>query len=364
MKKIIISVFLIAFISCFAFGAPRVRIKDLASILGARDNQVMGFGLVVGLKNTGDSQATGFTKQAIANLLSKMGVTPQIDFKSRNVAAVMVTANLPPFAKSGQKIDVTVSSMGDALSLSGGTLLQTTLSGPDNEIYATAQGNVVMQQDLLVTDMPNIRKIQSTVGRVPEGALVEREVPVTLVDKGNVTILLDNPDFTTADRMSRAINSSGLFASVADAGTVKVSVANEGDAVQTIAKIENLMIEPDVVAKVIINERTGTIVMGENVRISSVAVSFQGINVSVGPVNLYSEGGSSMQDSSDYATLRSLMNVNVKQSDKTVSYVEQSVRLSDVVKALNAVKAKPYELIAILQAMRKAGALMAEIEVI
>jgi len=362
-------IFFLTFAICYLsfvialHAAPAVRIKDIAHILGARDNQIMGFGLVVGLKNSGDSQSTGFTKQAMSNLLSKMGIPPQVDFKSRNVAAVMVTANLPPFVKSGQKFDVNVSSLGDATSLKGGTLLLTPLYGADNNIYATAQGNISINQDDLMPNISPVRNSNSTAGRIPSGALVEKEVPVSILEKGALTIVLNDPDFTTATRIADAITESGLDAQIFDAGTVKVSVSDTQDPLRSIANIESITIVPDVVAKVIINERTGTVVMGENVKIAACAVSYGGIDVTVGPVNLYSE--KTFDDFSNNAdTLRLQTSARVKKSENMLNIAGASAKLADVVKALNSIKARPQELIAILQAMKKAGALKAELEII
>ena len=343
--------------------SPQVRIKDLAHVIEARDNQLMGFGLVVGLRNTGDSSQTGFTKQAMTNLLSRMGVVPQVDFKSRNVAAVMVTTTLPPFVKSGQKLDVTVSSMGDASSLQGGTLLLTPLQGPDDQVYAAAQGNISVNQDDLAPNIPPIRRQQATVGRIPGGALVEKEVPVSLAEKGYITIVLDIPDFTTATRMSDAMNKRGFVATAMDAGTIRVSLAGVEDKVKIISRIENLTVQPDTVAKVIINERTGTIVIGDNVKLSEAAVSYSDITVTVGAVDMYSEGDIS-EGTGATNTLRTRTTTKVNKKTSRLARVGPSARLADLVRALNAIRATPKDLIAILQALKKAGSLKAELEII
>lgn len=354
-------VFLIIGMSAVYAVSPAVRIKDISHILEARENQIMGFGLVVGLRNTGDSQQTGFTKQAMTNLLSKMGVAPQLDFRSRNVAAVMVTANLTPFAKVGQKMDVTVSSMGDATSLAGGTLLFTPLAGTDSEIYATAQGNVVIGQDPIATNLPPIRRSQSTAGRISGGALIEKEVPVSLADKGYISIVLDNPDFTTAVRVAEAIAKVGFDANAVDAATVQVPVLGGGDAVAVISRIENIKITPDTAAKVVINERTGTIVIGDNVTISEAAVTSGSINVTIGSVRIYSESDLEERASS----LRSDATAQIKRPEEgRLVGIPASARLMDLIRALNAVKASPQDLISILQALKKTGALKADLEVI
>jgi flagellar P-ring protein precursor FlgI len=230
--------------------SPLARVKDIASVLGARDNQLLGFGLVVGLNNTGDKTQTGFTQQALTNLLSRLGVVPQtVDFRSRNVAAVMVTATLPPFVSPGQKLDVTVSSVGDATSLQGGTLLMTPLQGADDQVYAVAQGNMVVGVDPASPSVPYARQRQVTAGRIPAGALVEKEVPVTLAGKSGITIVLNEPDFTTANRLVAAIRRAGFDATAKDAGSVTVQLGGE-EVVAMISRIENLTVEPDTIAKI------------------------------------------------------------------------------------------------------------------
>ncbi|MFA4905323.1 MAG: flagellar basal body P-ring protein FlgI [Candidatus Margulisiibacteriota bacterium] len=339
--------------------APPVRVKDIAHVLEARENQLMGFGLVVGLKNTGDSQQTGFTKQALTNLLSKMGITPQIDFKSRNAAAVMVTCNLPAFVKSGQKVDITVSSLGDATSLQGGTLLLTPLQGADGEIYAVAQGNVSVGSEQLIPNLQPIRQTRFTTGRIPDGALVEREIPVSIGDKGLLTIVLNEPDFTTANRLSEAILNLGFGARAQDAGTVVVAVEGGEDLVRIVSRIENITIRPDSVARVVINERTGTIVVGENVRLSEAAVAYGDITVSIGDVQLYS------QSVADSSTIRSETNAKFKTPGAArLTRLSSSASLGALVRALNSIRATPGDLVAILQALKKAGALKAELEII
>ncbi len=344
--------------------APTVRIKDIASVLEARDNQLMGFGLVVGLRNTGDRSSTGFTQQALTNLLSRMGVVPQsVDFKSRNVAAVMVTAKLPPFMRPGQEIDVTVSSLGDATSLQGGTLLTTPLQGVDGNVYAVAQGSLLVGISSGVPTVPYIKQKQTTVGRIPGGALVEKEVPVSMAAKGVLTIVLDEPDYTTADRVGLSIRRAGFDAQARDAGTVVVSMTAEENIVAIMSKIENLTVVPDSVAKIVVNERTGTIVIGESVKISPVAVSYAGIDVVIGDVSFFTEGSASdqAQDESRYRA-RSMAKLN--RTEGKLTLIPGGATLSGLVRALNTVGASPQDLIAILQAMKQAGAIKAELEVI
>jgi flagellar P-ring protein FlgI len=325
MKKAL-SVFL--FIICLtapvlAEQSP-VRIKDIAHVLQARDNQLMGFGLVVGLKNTGDSTQTDFTKQALTNLLSRMGIVPQDkEFKAKNVASVMVTAKLPPFVKAGQKVDVVASSMGDATSLLGGTLLMTPLSGLDDNVYAVAQGQLnfgVSPADIVsgVSD-----KKQNMVGRIMNGAIVEKEVPVTL-DEDFLAIVIDRPDYTTSSRVAKVLNDMGYTAKAKDAAMIIVSKDPSAETVDFVAGIENMTVIPDSVAKITVNEQSGIIVMGEEVKIAPVAISYADINVTIA----------------------------------------QESTISKLVAALNAIGVRPKDLIAILQAIKSAGAISADIEVI
>jgi flagellar P-ring protein precursor FlgI len=298
--------------------------------------------------------------------MSRMGVVPPtVDFKSRNAAAVIVTATLPPFVKSGQKLDVTVSSMGDASSLQGGTLLVTPLQGVDDQVYAVAQGSLIVGADSSYPNVPYARQTQVTVGRIPAGALVEKEVPVSLEVRGGIMVVLDDPDFTTATRVAAAITKAGYQASAKDAGTVQVGL--EDDPVAMMAKIENLTVSPDTVAKIVVNERTGTIVIGENVVISPVAVSYSGIDVYIGDVSLYSIGDST--DSGNYNAagdqrFQASTKAHFKKSQEKLTIVPASPTLASLVHALNTIGASPKDLIAILQAMKKSGAIKAPLEVI
>jgi flagellar P-ring protein FlgI len=366
MKKIfilLIMLFLFSGVASYAV-SPAVRIKDISHILEARENQLMGFGLVVGLKNTGDKSQTGFTQQALTNLLSRMGIVPQsVDFRSRNVAAVMVTANLPAFVRPGQKLDVTVSSVGDASSLQGGTLLMTPLYGADDNVYAVAQGSLLVGIKSSTASVPYIRRSQTTVGRIPSGGLVEKEVPVSLGDQGLVTIVLNNPDFTTANRIKDSLNKIGQEAEAKDAGTVTVSISGDLDIVPLIAKIENVTIVPDVIAKIVINERTGTIVIGESVKISPCAVSYSGIDVTIGDVSLFSEGTAD-DSSSGSSRYRARSMARLKKTEGKLKLLPSGPTLSMLVRALNQIGASPKDMIAILQAMKRAGAIKAELEII
>ncbi len=343
--------------------SPSVRVKDIGHVLEARENQLMGFGLVVGLRNSGDGSQTGFTQQAFTNLLSRMGMMPQsINFKTRNVAAVMVTASLPPFVRPGQKIDVTVSSVGDATSLQGGTLLITPLQGVNGDVYAVAQGSLLVGVDPSTPTVPYVRQRQVTAGRIPQGALVEKEVPVSVGNKGALNIVLDEPDFTTAGRVANSIRKAGIEAVARDAGTINVAYFSEENMVNLVSRIENLQVVPDSVAKIIVNERTGTIVIGENVKIAPSAVSYAGIDVVIGEMSLYSEG-QGLDLAQDESIYRARSMAKIKREEGRLSVVSGTT-LSSLVRALNAIGASPRDLIAILQAMKKAGAIKAEMEVI
>jgi flagellar P-ring protein FlgI len=307
--------------------SPPVRLKDIAHVLEARDNQLMGFGLVAGLKNSGDSIQTQFTKQALTNLLSRMGIAPEDkEFKSKNIAAVMVTAKLPPYTQVGQKIDVVVSSLGDATSLQGGTLLMTPMIGADDAVYAVAQGPIEMGfSGMEGGDVTPIEKRQTNVGRIVNGGIVEQEVPVT-IDQGYVTVVLDKPDYTTASRIVTAMRQAGISARARDAATIIASKEASQDMVDYISTIGNLSIVPDAVARIVINELTGVVVMGENVRIAPVAVSYGDVNV-------------------------------------TIASGSAGATISDIVAALNAVGIKPKDLVAIIHAIKASGAISADIEV-
>jgi flagellar P-ring protein precursor FlgI len=361
MKKIF-TVLLILSLSflvfCSAFGvSPPVRVKDIAHVLEARENQLMGFGLVIGLKHTGDSAQTGFTKQALTNVLSRMGMAPQDqDFRSKNVAAVIVTTNIPAFVKPGQKLDVTVSSVGDASSLKGGVLLQTPLMGADNLVYAVAQGGLSIGEGSGGDMFPTV-KTSHVSGSIPSGAIVEKEIP-TAFDQKNITVVLDMPDFTTASRVAESIKKLDMDAKAVDAATVIVPVFKGEDPVALIARLEVAPVVPDVVARVVINDKTGIVVIGENVRMAPVAVAYKGFSVSVGNINVATKVSDDMDETSSSAGLK------VSGPERSVYEIPYSASISDLVKALNALGATPKDLIMILQSIKAAGALPAEIEII
>jgi flagellar P-ring protein precursor FlgI len=344
------------------------RIKDIAAFRGVRPNQLVGYGLVVGLAGTGDSDDAIFTLQSMSSMLERMGVTVNPnDIKVKNVAAVMVTAELPPFARSGSRLDALVNSIGDAKALQGGTLVMTPLKGADGQVYAVAQGPVATGGFLVGSSTGDkVGKNFPTVGRVVQGASVEREVPFNLNQKDSLSLVLNKPDFTTATRVAQAIN-AGLMDHVArtqDSGTVQVAVPPSyyGNIAQLIAAIEGFNVTPDSVSRVVINERTGTVIMGENVRIATVAIAHGNLSVeikqnfNVSQPLPFSESGRTVV-TPDTQT-------QVKEGRAPLQVLTSGVSIGEVVRALNALGVTPRDLISILQALKAAGALQAELEII
>lgn len=338
-----------------------VRVKDLASIRGMRDNQLIGFSIVIGLNGTGDTSESILPRKPLRNALERMGVSIALDeIKGRSIAAVMVTATLPPFAKQGQKVDVTVSTLGDAISLRGGILVMAPLRAPNRGIYAVAQGPVVEiplgiereaiqlnigADSLKAFSLDPKRNLVPTVGKVVGGALVEREINFDLNSRARVFLNLKNPDFTTAYRLSKVINLElgDGSAKAADAGTVEVSVPTSylGQTVEMIAKIENMEIEPDTAARIVLNERTGTIVMGTNVRILPIAISHGSLSITIGDTNL--PGGQAPQGKNE------------------VILFKGGVDIKEVVDGLNKIGISSADLVDILKTIKSAGALQAEL---
>ncbi|MCP4744593.1 MAG: flagellar basal body P-ring protein FlgI [Desulfobacteraceae bacterium] len=343
-----------------------VRIKDIANIKGVRSNQLVGYGLVVGLDGTGDGKKSLFTVQSMVSMLDKMGISVKSsDVSVSNVAAVMVTAKLPPFARSGSQIDALVSSIGDASNLQGGTLLLTPLKAANGNVYAVAQGPVSTGGFSAGGAGGSVQKNFPTVGRVISGALVEREVDMDFNRRNCLVLSLHYPDFTTAARVRDAIN--GLFygriAKAPDAGTVELNIpaSYAGNLVDLVAKIEKLDVKPDTAARVVINERTGTVVMGEDVRISTIAIAHGNLSIvikesaSVSQPAPFSQGETVVTPDTE---------VTVKEGGKQLVLMQASTSIGQVVRALNALGVSPRDLIAIFQAIKSAGALQAELEVI
>lgn len=362
------------FILVFFLASPAhsARIKDLSSIEGVRSNQLIGFGLVIGLTKTGDSAANVFFSiQTIVSMLKNLGVTiptaevDQLQFK--NIATVIVTADLPPFAKQGDHIDVTISSLGDAKSLQGGTLLMTPLKGPDSNTYAMAQGPLSIGGFSVSGAARGVQKNHLTVGRISGGAMVEREIKYDFNSKEEIILALKQADFTTASRISKAINDDmkDTLASMMNGGTIQVRVPElyRNNTSSFVTRIESLNVTPDSEAKVIIDERTGTIVMGENVKISSVAVAHGSLFINIKEEPLASQPPTLAPESAETVILpRTRLAVGEGQDKLLV--LPNSISLGDVVKGLNSIGVTPRDLISILQAIKASGALHARLELI
>ncbi len=353
--------------------AHAVRLKEIANIDGIRHNQLVGYGLVIGLNGTGDKQGTTFTIQSLTSMLQKMGikVNPSA-VKVKNVAAVMITSDLPPFAKPGSKLDVLVSSIGDAQSLQGGALLMTPLKGPDGQIYAVAQGAVSVGGYIAGGGGESAQKNHPTAGMISGGALVERAVPMEIGSRDEfsttISIVLNMPDFTTSQRVATTINNSfgDDTAAAVDSAMIRVAVPERfrGKVVELVSMVEGFDVNTDVVSKVIVNERTGTVVMGENVRISTVAISHGNLSVRIKTEFAVSQPQPFAFSEGAKTAVVPRQELKVEEQDARLIELPAGVSLSDVVKALNAVGVAPRDLIAILQAMKAAGALQAELVII
>ncbi|MBK1666227.1 flagellar biosynthesis protein FlgA [Rhodospirillum rubrum] len=344
------------------------RIKDLADFEGVRDNILVGYGLVVGLKGTGDKlDDVAFTKESLIGMLERLGVnTREGKLDPKNVAAVMVTGTLPPFARQGSRIDVTISALGTAKSLAGGTLMVTPLIGADGEVYAVAQGQAQIGGYSVQGQAASVQKGVPTSGRIPNGALVEAEVPFNLRAMESVKISLRNPDFTTARRIAQAINAflGTELARPLDPGTVLVAVTAgyEGNAVALLTDIEQLLVEPDTVARVVIDESTGTIVIGEKVRINTVAIAQGNLTIRVTETPQVSQPAPFSQGGQTAVVPRTDIQVD-EGKDNKLTVVNGGVNLQDLVNSLNALGVGPRDMISILQAIKSAGAMQAEIQV-
>jgi flagellar P-ring protein precursor FlgI len=343
--------------------AEAARIKDLAEIGGVRENQLSGVGVVVGLAGTGDSSP--FLSQVLSNLLKKSGVNVGADqAHGKNAAVVIVTATLPPFARAGTKIDLTASSIGDAKSLVGGTLLRTPLEAADGKVYAVCQGSLAVGGFSFGGDAASAQKNHPTVARIPNGAIVEREVPIPpLGDGGQLAITLREPSFATAERVARAVSEALPVAAVAeDSAVVRVAVPEDmrdrGLIVSLIARIGEIDVIPDVDARVVINERTGTVVAGERVRVSRVAISHGSLSITVGESPQVSQPRSGSQGTTTVVPRTSL---SVKEQAGALHVLDEAVTVADLAQALNALGVTPRDLVAIFQALKTAGALQADL---
>jgi flagellar P-ring protein precursor FlgI len=348
-------------------GGALSRIKDLASVEGVRSNQILGYGIVVGLNGTGDTLNNApFTKQSLQAMLERLGVnTRGANMRTANVAAVMVTANLPPFATQGTRLDVTVSALGDAKSLQGGTLLATPLLGADGEVYAVSQGPVAISGFSAEAEAAKITRGVPTVGRIANGGLVEREIDFALNKLKTLRLSLRNPDLTTARRVAAAINDfiGGDSAEPTDPSTIVLQIPPRfhGNMIRLLTDIEQLRVEPDQGARVIIDERSGIIVMGRDVRVSTVAVAQGNLTVTISEEPQVSQPNE-FGNGRTVVVPRSNVKVDTEGGNK-LALVKESVTLRELVDGLNALGIGPRDLISILQAIKAAGALQAEIEV-
>lgn len=356
---------------CFSFtatafaGSAMTRIKDIAKVQGVRSNQLVGYGIVVGLNGTGDSNKTTETLQSVVNILKNFGMNvSQASLKTKNVAAVMVTATLPPFVREGDTIDITVSSMGDAKSIQGGTLIQTPLQAANGEVYAVAQGAVSTGGFTAGGGGNSAQKNFPTVGMTPNGAIVERTLEDDLGENGILSLSLSNPDFSTATSIAEAINSQfGSVAKASNPGRVDIAIPAyyQKNVIGFVANIEQLSITPDNIAKVVVNERTGTIVMGGNMSVDNIAITQGGLTIriekdtDVSQPKPFSYGNTVVTNNTE---------VSVEESPASTIVLPETANINDIVGALNSVGATPRDIISILQAIKAAGALHATLEII
>jgi flagellar P-ring protein precursor FlgI len=368
MKKF--TVLLVVLLCLFTVGtafaeSAGTRIKDIAKVQGVRSNQLVGYGLVVGLNGTGDSNKSIETLQSIGNMLKSFGVAiDTTTLKPKNVAAVLVTATLPPFVREGDTVDIAVSSIGDAKSIQGGTLVQTPLKAGNGNVYAVAQGAVSTGGFTAGRGSNTAQKNFPTVGTTPNGAIVEHSVEEDLGTNGTLSLSLAQPDFTTSARVAQAINSQfGGIARASNPGRVDVTIPSyyRGNVVGFVASLEELPVTPDSIAKVVVNERTGTIVMGGNVSVDDVAIAQGGLSISVSK-------NSEVDQPAPFSYGRTIVtkntDVNVKEDKASTIVLQATADINDIVGALNAVGATPRDIISILQAIKAAGALHADLQII
>ncbi|MCB9988733.1 MAG: flagellar basal body P-ring protein FlgI [Rhodospirillales bacterium] len=369
-RRVLSALIALALVACAFFPAAAqaktTRIKDIVDIEGVRENMLVGYGLVVGLNGTGDSLNNApFTKQSLTAMLERLGVNIKGEnLNTGNVAAVMVTATLPPFTNQGSKIDIAVSALGDAESLQGGTLLVTPLMGADGEVYAVAQGSVTIAGFSAEGDSATFIKNIPTSGRIAEGAIVEREIDFNLEDFRQVRLALKNPDFTTARRIARAINGflSTSAAKAENSGSVKLSLPGgfKGTIVDLITDIEQLPVQPDQVARVVIDERSGVIVMGADVRVSTVAIAQGNLTIKITETPQVSQPNPFAAQGETVVVPRT--DIEINQGDNVdLAILDSGVTLQDLVTGLNRLGVAPRDTITILQAIKAAGALQAEI---
>lgn len=361
MRKIIVILMLLS------SAAYATRIEDISYVRGVNHYQVVGYGLVVGLNGTGDTQMSLLTQQSVASMMKRFGITlNQSQIRMRNVAAVMVVASIPPFSSKGASIDVTVSSMGDATSLQGGALLLTDLVGQDGRVYATAQGPLAVGGYNVEAAGSMIQRNFTTTGRIPNGGLVQRTPPINFDENGNISLILSQQNFTTANRVADVINKSvgKSIAYAVNGGRIDVHIPKafqpKNKIVQFISQIETLQVVPDVVARVVINERTGTVVVGQNVTILPVAISHGDLNIQVQAYPVISQPMPFSQGqtiATEEATMQAYSDTS------SVVAINGAATVQDIATALNSLKVRPRDIIAIFQALKAAGALKAQLVV-
>ena len=345
----------------------QVRLKDIAAVEGVRPNVLNGFGIVVGLNGTGDKDQTRFTTQALANALAKSGLSlSPASIKVKNVALVLVQAELPPFARSGSRIDITVSSTGDAQSLQGGVLLLTELKAIDGLTYAMAQGPVSIGGFAAGGGGSSVTVNHPTTGRVPNGAIVERQVDFPFLADGRIRYLFDRSDFTTMDRAVAVVNEAlgARYALPVNPRVMEIIIPPEhtSDVVSLISRLENLTIQPDTTARIVINERTGTIVIGENVKVDRVAIAHGNLTIQILTDNLAVPSPGVVRPAE--TVIETNITTAVDQGDARVMVTEEGVSLGTIARTLNALKVSPRDIIAIFQALKEAGAIHAELKLI
>ena len=343
------------------------RIKDVASFEGVRENQLVGYGLVVGLNGTGDRSQTFFSTQTLANMLERSGITIIPDqVRVKNIAAVMVTANLPPFIRQGSRIDVTVGSVGDAQSIQGGMLIMTPLKSANNDTYVTAQGQITLGGFSAGAGGNRVQMNHPTVGRIPNGGMVEKEVTVALAGRSSLNLVLHENDFTTASRAVNVINEvvGTNVAGAVDGRTIAVAVpaSYSNKIVEYIALIENARMDVDFPARVIINEKTGTIVLGKEVKISEVSIIHGSLSLQVGTIYNVSQPAPLSQGGQTKVVPETT--VTVQEEKGHTATLREGASVEEVVRSLNAIGAGPRDIVAILQAIKAQGALQAELEII
>jgi flagellar P-ring protein precursor FlgI len=361
MKRIVFSILIILIIGILS---AQTRLKDISKFGGADNRQLIGYGLVTGLQGTGDSPASAVTIQSINNMLEHFGLSvPETRIRPNNVAAVMVTAIMPPFASSGSTFDVIVSSVGDARSLEGGMLLMTPLVGRDNRLYATAQGPISMGGFMEENRETRLRRNYSNAGRIPNGAIVDNDNPSSFIRDGELRIQLHSADFTTAERVAVAINNAqGMRLATAENGSVVTvivpdNVLMNNNLIAFISELENLEVTPQQNARVVINERTGTIVAGGNVRIAEVAIAHGNLVIRIAT------------ETTEYTTgpftlvAQHVSNISSNE-EATRFFVMETATVQELAQALNAIKVSPRDMISIFQALKEAGALLAELRII